>query len=440
MRGSKQAVSSVVSFVSIPSFLFGWAVVAGAANIPVSVTTGSSTDNLVLGISETLTTNVASVAGIGEVNEIDVRLTSIGGTYYNGAEMIPSTAGMNGLYGTWYFQGGAAYIPASGSAPQLALTTDGASVSGNTTTAPYSAGAANAPNSFVDVDTVAPAPGETATGAMSASSSWYAATSLTGGYFTTWNNNNLFATDATPGGTWGLGGGAPTGYGFDNTLIAAFYVSPATTGIEFYTDNGQPWNVTHPTGSYGQFAFNYGGGATDYVEINPAGLVWNKGAGTWNWDTTSANWTGNGTQYSDGMSVVFDDSSGGGASTVNVIGTVNPSSVSFNNNAKSYIFTGGAIGGSTSVIKSGTGTVTFTAANSYTGGTTISAGILNINSDLCLGAVPTSPTTNLTFGGNGTLQAGAAFALNANRNVTILSVRHGDVRHERFRRLDRRRN
>ena len=61
----------------------------------------------------------------------------------------------------------------------------------------------------------------------------------------------------------------PTGYGFDNTLLAAFYVSPQTTGIEFYTDNGKPWNVTNSTGGYGLMGFNYGGGQTDYVQIMP---------------------------------------------------------------------------------------------------------------------------------------------------------------------------
>jgi hypothetical protein len=57
-----------VAFLSV--VFFGWALVAGAGNIPVSVTTGSSTDSVVLGISETLTSNVGSISGVGEVNEI----------------------------------------------------------------------------------------------------------------------------------------------------------------------------------------------------------------------------------------------------------------------------------------------------------------------------------------------------------------------------------
>ena len=35
--------------------------------------------------------------------------------------------------------------------------------------------------------------------------------------------------------------------------------------------------------------------------------------------------------------------------------------------------------------------------------------------------MPSSPSTNVTFGSNATLQAGAGFSLNANRNVSIQS-------------------
>ena len=156
--------------------------------------------------------------------------------------------------------------------------------------------------------------------------------------------------------------------------------------------------------------------------VIPNTITWNKGAGTWNWDTSSPNWAAGGvsTLYAAGAAVAFDDSSGGASSTISIVGTVQPKSVSFSNNTKAYTFTGGAIGGSTSIVMSGAGMVTFTAPNSYTGGTTIDAGTLNINSDSCLGAVPSSPSVNLSFGGSGgTLQAGASVALNANRNLAI---------------------
>ena len=81
------------------------------------------------------------------------------------------------------------------------------------------------------------------------------------------------ATDPTPGGTWGMAG-SPTGYGFNNTLLAAFYVTPNVAGVDFYTDNGVPWNVSNSTHGYSQFGFHYGGGRTDYVQLSlPAGTI-----------------------------------------------------------------------------------------------------------------------------------------------------------------------
>jgi autotransporter-associated beta strand protein len=66
------------------------------------------------------------------------------------------------------------------------------------------------------------------------------------------------------------------------------------------------------------------------------------------------------------------------------------------------------------------GNVTLSGSNSYGGGTAINAGTLNVAGDASLGAVPTSPATNLTFAGNATLQAGAPnIALAASRNLVI---------------------
>ena len=77
--------------------------------------------------------------------------------------------------------------------------------------------------------------------------------------------------------------------------------------------------------------------------------------------------------------------------------------------------------GTNALTKSGAGTLTLSGTNTYTGGTYINQGILNINADGTLGAVPGSAATNLTFSGtNSTLQFGAAnIALNANRKIGI---------------------
>ncbi len=85
---------------------------------------------------------------------------------------------------------------------------------------------------------------------------------------------------------------------------------------------------------------------------------------------------------------------------------------------------GSTITGSGGLTAGGAGTVVLTGSNSYTGGTNLSGGVLNINSDAALGAVPGAPTNNLNFSG-GTLQAGAAsVSLGSTRNIvtSVLGV------------------
>ena len=100
-------------------------------------------------------------------------------------------------------------------------------------------------------------------------------------------------------------------------------------------------------------------------------LTW---SGTSNaWDTTSLNWNGNAVRYADNDAVVFND----GASYPNIVvqsAGVQPASVSFaslHGGSYAYTFSGGPIDGSAAVTLSGTGSVTFSATNGYTGGTII---------------------------------------------------------------------
>ena len=70
------------------------------------------------------------------------------------------------------------------------------------------------------------------------------------------------------------------------------------------------------------------------------------------------------------------------------------------------------------LTKSGAGMQALSGSNTYSGGTTISGGILNINADAALGAAAGA----VTFAGNGTLQAGASgIVLNASRTININS-------------------
>ncbi len=149
--------------------------------------------------------------------------------------------------------------------------------------------------------------------------------------------------------------------------------------------------------------------ATGLISLNVTGsdfLIWT-GAATNTWDTTNPNFklnsNGQAATYIDspGDSVVFDDTATVAHSTVVVsAGDLHPTSVTFNNStAVPYTLQGtNAITGVTGLTKTGTGTLTITNANTYTGLTAINGGTVSLGSAGALGA-----TGTISFGG-GTLQ------------------------------------
>jgi hypothetical protein len=247
--------------------VFGWAAVAGAVGTPIAgitTLTAAAVDNLSIGFSETLLTNVGTVQGGGQVNEIDINLVSIGGTYNSGVSVIPPSTQLTALGGTFSFPGGVCYL---------------ASVKSNGNPV-YAVDQMNPSNIYVgDIDYPGyfnPARGAMTTGnfEFAAASPSFAASGGAGlgvGSYTAsasaltaaWYSN----TAQYEIGTTQQNGFVPGNGNFDNTLLASFYVSPGVSYVKFYTDDGNPWNVQTSTGGYSQMGFSYGGGRTDYVEI-----------------------------------------------------------------------------------------------------------------------------------------------------------------------------
>ena len=58
--------------------------------------------------------------------------------------------------------------------------------------------------------------------------------------------------------------------------------------------------------------------------------------------------------------------------------TVSPGSITVNNNNGNYTFNGSTIAGTGALTKSGTSALTINTSNSYSGGTTLNAGSLNL--------------------------------------------------------------
>ncbi|MCX6892292.1 MAG: hypothetical protein NTX51_12310, partial [Verrucomicrobia bacterium] len=119
-----------------------------------------------------------------------------------------------------------------------------------------------------------------------------------------------------------------------------------------------------------------------------------KGDGSANaWDiNATANWITNWADaaivYTDPSKVTFDDS-GSNSPAISLNATVLPNTVTFSNTAKAYTVSGsGKISGATGLTLKGTNSVTISADNDFTGGTTFTTnGILRLGNGGAAGSV-----------------------------------------------------
>jgi fibronectin-binding autotransporter adhesin len=122
------------------------------------------------------------------------------------------------------------------------------------------------------------------------------------------------------------------------------------------------------------------------------------GAVNGNWDTTTANWafvySHSATTYIQSDNVLFDDTAGAENTSVTLTSAMTPNNVTFANNTLPYNLSGAAITGPGSLLVSGSGLVVLANDNTYTGGTTISAGTLQLGNGGTTGSVTGNVTDN----------------------------------------------
>lgn len=213
-------------------------------------------------------------------------------------------------------------------------------------------------------------------------------------------------------------GGNTVTLNYSSTGSTAGGLGTYSVGVFSATATNQSFTVT-TTGS-GDVQIN-----ALQLRLDPLGF-WN-GAVNGAWDGTTTNFTG-GLSFSavagQGGEVWFADTDGLNNPVTNTnitvqTGGVAIGSVNFLNNALNYVFqnaggTGAGISGATAVNKTGTGVVTFAGAETYTGGTTISAGTLALGVG---GSLPGTTNINVAAGATLDVSAAGGFALGSSQSL-----------------------
>jgi autotransporter-associated beta strand protein len=202
------------------------------------------------------------------------------------------------------------------------------------------------------------------------------------------------------------GGATTTGL----TTNGVSFTGPVALVFDSAPNNGVTYDViTYGAGGVTSFAnlsaSDYRGLLTDTGTKITFGAVtgdrtWNTTNGTWATGGATTNFTEGDGKFYNGDAVVFGDIANN--ADVTLSGSLRPSSVTVNNSANTYTFTGGTIDGATGITKSGAGTLVLAGAHSYTGDTVISAGKVSLqrSGDYML-ATSVSGAGTFELGGSG---------------------------------------
>ncbi|MGD0137345.1 MAG: autotransporter-associated beta strand repeat-containing protein, partial [Tepidisphaeraceae bacterium] len=246
-------------------------------------------------------------------------------------------------------------------------------------------------------------------------------------------SSGLFGfTDATgfsviTGGTFGLDLGTSTGYFANNngTSTNATVDFGSLAGGPSTLLEGDRKNATRTT------TYSIGGGTINSTVF--AGTIENGTANTATATTaliltsgtlalTGTNTFSGGTTISGGTLQIGNNTATGNMGT----GAVSNNSVLVFNRSDTALSEANAISGSGSVINNGTGIVTLTGVNSYSGGTTINAGLLQAdNATNALGTTTVAVNTGGGVGGIGTIQAPVTIASGGTLQPGDAGISHG---------------
>ncbi len=220
-----------------------------------------------------------------------------------------------------------------------------------------------------------------------------------------WNTNNLLIngtlTITTNGLTLWNGGGTD-----GNWSTAANWngTAPVNSQTLIFQGTSRLSNTNNLLTSAGQVIFNSGGFA---LAGNPVSLLWGlnnaTGNNTWNIGTTLAA----------AQSFVSSNS------TLTVSGPVTNAGYALTLDGTSAIAVSGVITGAGALVKNGTGTAALSVQNTYTGGTVINNGILNLTGG---GGGSGTIRGTATVNSGGTLQFSTGDALGYNGGASALTT------------------